>query len=328
MPLLQSNLFACIIRLGQGNVKAEKDTVLAALTNVNCNYLVGDVAAVKDILAAGGDIYLDESLVLDDTHLLNINTKATLNLGSSSLNTSGVVKIGDAPITIGAAGVVTIQGGSVEVAGEGLNFDGQPTNFALLAKEGSTLTINDTYFDNTEYNSQIKLEAVATLNNVTIKATKDGVSTRYDAYVTLNNVTINMVDSDFEKGYGSWVWSCNTDHNDGKNATVVINSGTYTRENMTNAAAVTRGGLQCCGGTIEVKGGTFTAADGNYFGFESAGGKIVIKGGTFGDKTFGEEGFNEAYLLSLCVKVGDNDNADVYSVTKDPETGYFTITRK
>ena len=96
------------------NTKAEKDTVLAALSTVNCNYLVGDVAAVKDILAAGGDIYLDESLALDNANVLYINSNATINLGSSALNTAGIVKIDNTqyPIDIAAGSTVTINGGT------------------------------------------------------------------------------------------------------------------------------------------------------------------------------------------------------------------------
>ena len=315
------------------NTKAEKDAVLEALANVNCNYLVGSVDAVNEILAEGGEIYLDESLALDETHLFNINSTATINLGSSALNTSGIVETdgGKYPIAIGANGKVTLNGGHIAVASKVYNLDNKLINTVLHTAPGSTLTVVGTEFDSATYNSQMKIEGTAMFKDVVIKATKSALDTRGNAQVTLDNVTINIVNSAGAAGYGNWVHSCNILNNnhvdaDATPATVTIISGTFTREAITGA---TRGGLNTCGGDIVVKGGTFTADDNLYFSFSSdTDGEIRIEGGTFGDKTFGDEGFNEAYLLSLCVKVGNNDNADVYSVTKDPETGYFTITRK
>jgi len=302
------------------NTKAEKDAVLAALSTVNCNYLVGDVAALKDVLAAGGEVYLDESLALDNTNLLHINSNATINLGSSALNTSGVVKTEtfSEPIKIGATSTVTINGGTIAAASEVLNLDERPIKIVLLAQAGSNLTINDTVFDNTTYNAQMKLESTVTLNNVVINATKSGFDTRYDALVTLNNVTINMVDSDFADTFGCWVWSCNSAHDESKNAKVVINSGTYTREAMSSQQAQDCGGIASCGGDVEINGGTFSAADNKYFSFEGGHpvGEIVIKGGTFGDKTFGDADFTVAYLQSLCVN----------GVVRQNQDGSFTIT--
>ena len=307
----------------------DKNTVLAAWEGVNVQYLVGDVAAIKDVLAAGGEVYIDESLALDNENVLYLNSNATINLGSSALNTAGIVKIDNTqyPIDVAAGADVTINGGYIAAASEVYNLDGKLISTVLHTTAGSKLTVNDTQFDSATYNTQMKLEGEVTFNNVVIKATKSGLDTRGNALVTLNNVTINVVDSNIAAGYGCWVWACDTPHGEAYTAKIVINSGTYTREVITNSAV--QGGLNSCGGTIEVNGGTFTAEDNKYFSFYSnTAGEIIIKGGTFGGKTFGDADFNEAYLLSLCVKVGNNDNADVYSVTKDPETGYFTITRK
>ena len=307
----------------------DKNAVLAKWAGVKVQYLVGDVVAIKDVLAAGGEVYIDESLVLDNANLLHINSEAIINLGSSALNTSGIIEIDASnknPIDIGENGKVTINGGFIAAAGQAYNLDDQVINVVVHTTPTSELTFNGTTFDSSTHHTQMKLEGKVTFNDVVIKATKSGLDTRYNALVTLNNTTINIIDSDGANCYGSWVWACNSNHAD-NTAKVVINSGTYTREVITNAAV--QGGLNSCGGTIEVNGGTFTAEDNKYFSFYSdTTGEIIIKGGTFGGKTFGDADFNEAYLLSLCVKVGNNDNADVYSVTKDPETGYFTITRK
>ena len=304
----------------------DKNGVAAAFKNedgsikVKVQYLVGEVAALKDVLAAGGEVYIDESLALDNANLLHINSNATINLGSSALNTSGVVKTEtlSEPIKIGATSTVTINGGTIAAASEVLNLDERPIKIVLLAQAGSNLTINDTVFDNTAYNAQMKFESTVTLNNVVINATKSGFDTRYDALVTLNNVTINMVDSDFADTFGCWVWSCNSAHDESKNAKVVINSGTYTREAMSSTQAQDCGGIASCGGDVEINGGTFSAADNKYFSFEGNHpvGEIVIKGGTFGDKTFGDADFTVAYLQSLCVNGVVRQNAD----------GSFTIT--
>ncbi len=305
----------------------DKNTVLAAWEGVNVQYLVGDVAAIKDVLAAGGEVYIDESLVLDNANLLHINSNATINLGSSALNTSGVVKNQSLkePINIGASGVVTINGGTIAAASEVLNLDNKSIQVVLLAETGSDLTINDTVFDNAIYHTQMKLEGKATFNNVVIKANKSGLDTRKGADVTLNNVTINIVDdAEFALSYGCWVWSCNIDKNATNNndkhiaankAVVTINSGTYTREAMTNK---TYAGLTSCGGDIIVNGGTFTADDDQYFAFTGghAYSKIEIKGGTFGGKTFGDADFTAEYLQDLCVNGVVRQNAD----------GSFTIT--
>ena len=302
---------------------ADEEKAVTDFADVTANYLVGDVAALKEVLAAGGAVYLDESLVLDNTNLLHINSKAIINLGSSALNTSGVVKANplSEPIKIGADGIVTINGGFIAAASEVLNLDQRPVQYVLLAQAGSNLTINDTVFDNTEYNAQMKFESVAALNNVVIKATKDGVSTRGGADVTLTNVTINMINSEFSDGYGAWVWSCNSDHDEenARTAKVTIVSGTFTREKITNATAEKPvAGLTSCGGDIIVEGGTFTAKDNKYFAFHNAcqNGEIRIEGGTFGDKTFGDADFTVAYLQGLCVN----------GVVRQNQDGSFTIT--
>ena len=305
------------------NNPEDKQEVADVWSNVTFNTLIADIDDLEAILAAGGDIYFDESLVLDNNHLLEIDSTAVINLGNSSLNTSGIVDNGDynEPIEIGANGNVIINGGNISAAGQALNLDNIKINVTLIAKEGSNLVINDTVFDNATYNSQMKLEGTVTLNNVVINATKTAFDTRYGALVTLNDVKINMLDSDFSDTYGAWVWSCNSTHgtNPDHDAKVIVNSGIYTREAMSSAKAQTAGGIMSCGGDVEINGGTFTAEDGKYFGFSgNGGGEIVIKGGTFGDKTFGNSDFTAEYLESLCV--GDcvvTANAD----------GSFTITQ-
>ena len=301
------------------NNPADEAAVKAVWNAVTFKTLVADINDLSSVLAAGGNIYFDESLVLNSNHLLKIDSTATINLGNSSLNTSGIVETvtqTEAPIQIEATGNVTLNGGHIASASEAFNLDNRLVKFALLARVGSNLTINDTVFDNAAYNAQMKFESTAVLNNVVIKATKSGLDTRYDAQVTLNNVTINMFDSSFNDGYGTWVWSCNSAHDDTKNAKVIINSGTYTRESITHG--VNYGGLHSCGGSIEVNGGTFTANDNKYFSLTHSCGEIVIKGGTFGGKTFGSTDFTKSYIESLCV--------GSCTVTQNAD-GSFTITK-
>lgn len=266
----------------------------AALTkewpDVTVKLLVVNAKDLADILSLGGDVYFDESIVLNNKNLLVFDAgsdKTTnVNLEDSSLNTSGIIRASkndndlSIPIQV-KTGKVNFNGGNIAVAGEAQNLDNRTVKIVLRTEAGTEVTFDGTTFDSSNFNGQMKINGKLTMNDVTIKATKVGVDTQTSGQVILNTTTINMVKGTASDAYGSWVWACNG-HKAENKASIVINSGTYTRENIGGSYA----GIVACGGEVVINGGTFTAEDNLYFSFcGTNGGKIVINGGTFGGKT-------------------------------------------
>ena len=288
------------------NTKAEKDAVLAAFgeTKVNCNFLVGDITAVKDVLAAGGEVYLDESLVLDAENLMvlgNADVNTTIVLGSSQLNTNGLLE-NVVPVQI-KVGTVNIVGGIIGGAGSYIDDDGQLVNSPLETEPGSNTTIDGTTF-NVGEGGYVTFLGNATLKNTIINTKNVGVYCGVDAQVVLENVTI---DAD---GRCVWVTNWNgVNHTDGT-AQVTIKSGTYTGGSATYAP------LTAYSGDIVVEGGVFTSNTEYYFYVMEGHGSITVKGGVFGGKALSELDIED--IKDMCqgnLNVVQNDDGS-YTITK------------
>ena len=296
------------------NSTEEEDAVKAVLNNVTIKMLAVSVNDLANILAAGGTVYLDESIALDKENLLVFDTAdktVTIDLGKSALNTTGILVEDGAnivPVEV-KQGNVNFNGGYISTAGAGRNAHDLPIAVALRTKDGTTVNITGTSFENTNTAGQIKIGGTATLKDVTIKSTKVGVETFYNGKLTLENVTIHATKGG-ANDRGCCVWVCNYDHENfagtGKHtgeSVVTIKSGTYTSE----GGVADYSTLVACGGDIIIEGGTFSAADGKIFSFGTASqvandvSEIVIKGGTFNGVDFADLD-TEAEWKALCKK--------------------------
>jgi len=262
------------------NTKAEKDAVLAALANVNCNYLVGEVAALKEILAAGGEVYIDESLVLDADNRLEFVTDGAnveINLGSAQLTSNGVIA-NKFPIDI-KKGTVVINGGVVGALGSDVDLDGKVYSTPINSDEGTNVTLNGTEFNGDDI--PVQFRGVAELNNV--KVNGGYLYSVYNGQVTLNNCEVYC-------GPDVAIWVTNTRTENGTTyydgtSTMTINSGKY-ESGITDA---NWGAVSVHDGTIKINGGEFISAEGHMFGLiGTTCPKIVITGGTFNNATFDE----------------------------------------
>ena len=261
------------------NTKAEKDAVLAAFgeTKVNCNYLVGDVAAVKDILAEGGYIYIDESLVLDDNNKLDITNgqSVVLELGSSSINTNGIIENNYPILVEGNKTKLTINGGIIGAAGSGVDVDGDTYTTPIVTDVGTYTKIDGTTFNINNGNGYLLFAGEVDIVNATVSSAGEGVHVTGSGKVTLEKVNINSSNAA--------IWACNLDYTDdthtqvghvGESLTTVI-SGTYEGGNSTYGVIVS------CGGDLVIKGGTFISNGPELISFVDKTGSVSIQGGTF-----------------------------------------------
>ena len=286
----------------------DKNTVLAAWEGVNVQYLVGEVAAIKNILAAGGEVYIDESLVLDAENLLvfeNVDANTTIVLGNSQLNTNGLLE-NVIPVQVNA-GTVKIVGGTIGGGGSYVDADGKTVNTPLRTKAGSNTIIDGTTF-NVAKSGYVTFLGNATVSNSTINTEGMGVYCGHDAKVVLENVTINS------KERCVWATNYNGNSHNETSAVVTIKSGTYVGGN-TNEGATSNSPLAVYSGHIVIEGGNFTSNSDTYFDVMYTG-SITLKGGTFGGKDLSELDIDD--ILAMCEtgkKVVQNDDGS-YTITK------------
>ena len=298
--------------------KEKADAVKAKYSLANVKLTIASTEDLKEILAAGGEFYMDESVVLDKDNLITFDSAdktVTVNLGNSSLNTTGILAADGAdiiPVEV-MQGNVTINGGHISTAGAAVNAHNLPITVALRIRKDSNLTINGTVFENTNSAGQIKIGGTALMKDVVINSTKVGVETYYNGQLTLENVTINAKANNSDKNYGVCVWACNYDHKDfeggqghGGNATVTIKSGTYT-----GVGSASYGILTACGGKIIVEGGNFTSPATQMFAI-AANGSIEITGGTFNGIKFDD--LSVAILQGMTVTGTVTETANGYSI--------------
>ena len=255
----------------------DKNTVLAAWEGVNVQYLVGDVAAVKDVLAAGGYIYIDESLVLDDNNKLDITNgqSVVLELGSSSINTNGIIENNYPILVEGNNTKLTINGGIIGAAGSGVDADGDTYTTPIVTDVGTYTKIDGTTFNINNGNGYLLFAGEVDLVNVTVTSAGEGVHVTGSGKVTLEKVNINSSNAA--------IWACNLDYTDdtytkvghvGESLTTVI-SGTYEGGNSKYGVIVS------CGGDLVIKGGTFISNGPELISFVDKTGSVSIQGGTF-----------------------------------------------
>ena len=226
--------------------------------NVNIKQTIANINDLQEVVNAGGEFYIDESVVISKNNLLTFDNDktSTVNLGSSSLNTSGILRedgTGIIPVEV-KQGNVTFNGGVISTGGENLNYHGLKVSYALQTSSGTDTTFNGTKFDLSSFGSQIRIFGKAVMNDVVIEGTKSGVETRYNGNLTLKNVTINS-DGGTDK-YGCCVWSCNFNSKGEDNkssdhigtATITIESGTYNAKNC----SAQYGNVVACGGKVVI----------------------------------------------------------------------------
>ena len=274
--------------------KEKADAIKKLNNTINVKLTLASAKDLSSALAAGGEVYIDESVILDKNNLLTFDTankNTVVNLGSSKLNTSGILRDGASgviPVEV-KQGTVTFNGGEIATAGENLNYHGLKVAYALQTSTGTTTTFNGTNFNLANNEAQIRIFGTSVMEDVVITASKSGVETRYNGDLTLKNVTI--VSDGGTEWYGSCVWSCNFDSKgessvqDHVGSTkITIESGTYTSKAVNQGYAA----VVACGGAVDIKGGTFTAPEGKMFYVKHTTGKITITDGTFNGVAFAE----------------------------------------
>ncbi len=252
------------------------------------------VANVEDLVAAitaGGTqtLYMDESVMLDDDNIINLNTEGatlTLDLGTSSLNTNGILTDKN-PIEV-SAGTLNLKNGVIGAAGSYVDDDGKVVNTPISVNAGGSVNVDGTTF-NVAQDGYMYLNGNNTINNATVNAKFIGIYARGNTVVENTTITSD----------GRIVWACNHDTDESKGfGLITFKSGTYTGGNASWAAFVT------CGSFIKIEGGTYTANDGaKLFQIHDNSelarrSTIVITGGTFNGKAFAD--ISDAEWNAMC----------------------------
>ena len=238
-------------------------------------------------IAAGGEVYVDESVVIDENNLIYIDDAekvVTINLGNASLNTNGILTDKD-PIEVNA-GTLNLKNGVIGAAGSYVDADNQVVNTPLSVNANGSVNIDGTTFNVAE-KGYLYLNGNNTIKNATINAEFMGIYAR----------GTNVVENTVIASKGRVLWACN--HNEsGDFGLITIKSGTYTGGNDTWAAIVT------CGSFVKIEGGDFAANEGTKLfqihdnGSLSHRSTIVITGGTFNGVNFAD--LDEAEWNELC----------------------------
>ena len=288
--------------------KEAKEELEAAYKDVaiNIEMAITDVKGLNDLLAVSGtqEIYIDESLVLDKDNLLvfdKADANTTINLGSASLNTSGILE-DVVPIQV-EKGTVTINGGVIGAAGSFIDEDGKRVNSPINTAVGTTVVVDGTKFNIAE-NGFAYFGGEATIKNATIDSDFIGVYVGGSSNTTFENTTIETADR--------IIWACACGRS-GERCVATIKSGTYKGGSSAHAALTT------CGGHIKIEGGDFTSNEGaklfklHYNTADSVGASITITGGTFNGVDF-KDIKTEAEWLALC-NIDDERNAVKVTIT-------------
>ena len=282
---------------------ADEEKAVTDFADVTANYLVGDVAALKEVLAAGGEVYIDESLVLDDNNTLEIldGQNVILSLGSSSINTSGLIA-NDYPITV--EGNLTINGGVIGAASANVDVDGKTYSTPIYTDTDSYTKINGTTFNVNNNNGYLLLAGKVDIVDATIISENQGIHTSGNGEVTLENVTIKSASSALMACNLNWLDDTYTEYGHVGTASITVISGTYEGGNAKN------GVILSCGGDVVIKGGTFISNGTSLVTVQSGTtGTVTIEGGTFNMDP-------SAYV-----------NAETHTVTANAD-GTWTVTAK
>ena len=288
------------------NNTKDEAAVKAVWPNAVAKMLLASISDIADVLAAGGTIYIDESLTLDKDNLLvldNADKTTTIMLGNSSLNTSGIID-DVVPIQI-KSGTVELVGGTIGAAGAYIDDDGNLVNSPLEAVEGTTTTIDGTTF-NINANGYITLFGDATVKNATFNSQGVSIYCGNNGQVVLENTTVNST------ARCVWVTNWNgVNHTDGT-ATITIESGSYKGGNATYSA------ISVYSGDVVINGGDFTSNEGiDHLFYVMHTGSITISGGTFNGTAFAD--MEASDFAALCFnsahKVVENGDGSI-TITK------------
>ena len=140
--------------------------VKAGQPYVTIKQTVANMNDLQEILSVGGEVYIDESLVLNKENLLEFNKEnitTVVNLGNAQLSTEGIMS-NQVPINI-KKGEVIINGGIIGALGSGVDLDGNSYSTPINSEDNTIVTINNTQFNGSGV-SPIKFSGKATLNNV------------------------------------------------------------------------------------------------------------------------------------------------------------------
>ena len=235
------------------------------------------VTSIDDLsaaLTAGGEFYMDESVVLNkDNYLLFDNSKEyVVNLGDSQINSDGTLE-NLIPIEVKNA-TVTFNGGVVGGIGTGIDLDGKVFSCPIMAKDNSNVIINGTQFNTST--SSLQFAGTAVLNNV---KTNSYIYSYRNGAVELNNCEVERTSS-----FALWVTNTIAEQNNAYigSSTLTVNSGKYSVTSVNDTYAI----ASVLAGTIKINGGEFNSVDEKMFYVGHEAGKIVISGGTFNDVTF------------------------------------------
>ena len=247
------------------------------LPSVTIKQTIATMDDLKDMLIAGGEVYLDESITLDDENLISLNEDnkvVTINLGNALLNTNGILK-DKTPISV-ENGTLNINGGIIGAAGSYVDSDGKVVNTPISVEENGSVNIDGTIFNVAE-NGYLFLNGNNTVKNATINTEFIGIYARGNNVV--ENTTINSKDR--------IIWACN--HNEDSNTGLItIKSGTYV------GGSAKYGAITTCGSFVKIEGGNFTSNEGAaLFNIHNNGtiaqrSTIVITGGTFNGVDFAD----------------------------------------
>ena len=266
---------------------------IAAITAAGCGVkqIATDYEDLMANLAAGGEVYVDESVVLTNDNLIilnNTNASTTINLGNSQLNTSGMLE-DVVPVQI-KQGTVNINGGIIGAAGSYIDSDGKLVNTPIKVSEGSTVKINGTTF-NIHSNGYTTFFGNVTVENATYNSKGTTIYCGNNGQVILKNVTVNSSER--------FVWATNWNGNDHTSGTacITINSGKFSGEGNTSTFAP----IASYSGDIVIDGGDFTSnrEDGKLFQVMDNNGTITINGGSFNGIAFDKLTVEKVQELTL-----------------------------
>ena len=204
---------------------------------------------LSDSIALGGEVYVDESVIIDDDNLIVIEDAekdVTLNLGNSVLSTNGVLT-GKVPISVNS-GTLNIKGGVINGAGMITDMDGEKVGNTILVDYEGKLNIDGTVF-NVAVPGYLCIAGESTIKNTTINTENIGIYSI--GTIVVENTTINAK--------GRVVWACNHAENAADAGLITIKSGKYTG-GSSNWAAITT-----CGSFVKIEGGEFKTNEGAKF---------------------------------------------------------------
>ena len=296
--------------------------------DANAEEWVSAIASVGGTLYGSLDSALDAAVdndtvtLLDDTTIsetITISKKITIDL-NGCIMTSSVT--GENMIVVDTGGDLIIKDGNADESETTGTIHDETTNKTILAKTGSSLTIESGNFyrkadtgavieasgtliidgghitfeselDNANgYAIRVTCGANATINYVEIDSQKAGILVRaYEGDASSTTLVVKNADiSSYYYAFAVWGYGYTEkdDMNNAvltvENADVIVSNPNQTDNSELAAFGTTASGGDCAGHTINIHGGTYKANTGGYF---PSYGVYNISGGTFDCSMYG-----------------------------------------